>query len=72
MLRSRIHPTTFKTPRPLQVIRRKSTLQDLTQQSRVKPPGPNPPSTHMSGIVKFSRILQWTLVPGQFSNKYRS
>ena len=68
MLRSRIHLGTLNVHRPLRSTRYKSTLQDLTQQSRVTPPGPNPPAMYKSGIVKFSRILQWTLVPGGFCN----
>jgi len=66
MLRSRIHFGTLKIHRSLRSTRRKSTLEELTQQSRIKPPGPNPPTTYKSGITKFSRILQWTLVPGVF------
>jgi len=67
MLRSRIHSGNLKIHRSLRSTRRKSTLEELTQQSRVKPPGPNPPTTYKSGITKFSRILQWTLVPGELS-----
>lgn len=52
---------------PLRSTRCKSTLEDLTQQSRIKPPGPSPSATYKSGIVRFSRILQWTLVPGESS-----
>jgi len=66
MLRPRIHLETLKVHRPLRSTRHKSTLQDLTQQSRANPPGPNPPTAYKSGIAKFSRILQWTLVPGVF------
>jgi len=66
MLRSRIHFGTLKIHRSPRSTRHKSTLDDLTQQSRVKPPGPNPPTTYKSGIERFSRILQWTLVPGVF------
>jgi hypothetical protein len=43
MLRSRIHPGTFKTHGALRSTRHKSTLEDLTQQSRVKPPGAESP-----------------------------
>jgi len=68
MIRSRIHLKVLKNQG--QSIRRKSTLQDLTQQSRVKPPGPSPPSTYKSGITRFSRILQWTLIPSEFSCGY--
>jgi len=66
MLRSRIHLGTLKIHRYLRSTRHKSTLEDLTQQSRVKPPGPNPPATYKPGTAKFSRLLQWTLVPGVF------
>jgi len=62
MSRSRIHLGTLKIHRQLQSTRHKSTLQDLTQQSRVKPP----PDTHKPSVEKFSRVLQWTLVPGVF------
>jgi len=71
MLRSRMYPGTLTVHRPLRSTRHKSSLQDLTQQSRVKPPGQNPPTTYKSGTAKFSRILQWTLVPGEFSGEYR-
>jgi len=64
MMRSRISPGALKIQR--WSTRHKSTLQDLTQQSRVKPPGPNQPNAHRSGITKLSRILQWTLVPSVF------
>jgi len=65
MSRSRIHLGALKTQR--WSTRHKSTLQDLTRQSRVKPPGPNPPSTYKSSTAKVSRVLQWTLVPSEFS-----
>jgi hypothetical protein len=61
MLRSRIQFGTLKIRRSLQSARHRSTLEDLTQQSRVKPPGSSP----KLGIEKFSRLLQWTLVPGE-------
>jgi len=66
MLHPRMHPRTVKFHRPLRSTRHKSTLQDLTQRSRANPPGDNPPTTYKSGIMKSSRILQWTLVPGVF------
>lgn len=67
MLRPRVQPRALKIHRSLRSTRYKSTLEDLTQQSRVKPPGPSSPATYKSGIVKVSRILQWTLVPGESS-----
>ena len=67
-MRSRIHLGPLKIQRLS--TRHKSTLQDLTQQSRVKPPGPNAPSAYKSGVTRFSRILQWTLVPSEFSCGY--
>jgi len=66
MLRSRIHLGTSRIHGSLRSTRHKSTLEDLTRQSRVQPPGLNPPTTYKSGTAKFSRILQWTLVPGVF------
>ncbi|KAF9651607.1 hypothetical protein BDM02DRAFT_3184361 [Thelephora ganbajun] len=65
MSRSRMSFEALKIHRSLRSTRNKSTFTG-TQQSRVKPPGPNSPTGYKSGLTKSSRILQWTLVPGVF------